>query len=410
MDSRPSRLKDVISRLTSRPVPAKLLVVCISNSWGGLEQVAVNDAMDVASSGIEVRMLCLDGSPVHEHLAKGGLIKAVPLTRYPRNTLDFGLRKVLDEQVLGGVNLVHTHQTTLLGSLSPWLVKHPQVGLIASRHILNSHNKKNPVHLMIYRRVDALVVMSQALRENVLATHPIPSEKVILVKLGLDFEKFSPERVDPSEQRRRWGAEPSTVVIGLVGRIDPAKGQSTFILAAAGTIKHLKSEQKVKFVIVGEETLGSTGGYLGELQALVKQFHLEEHVIFAGYQSNIPEVMRAMDIFVMPSRQEAFGLVAIEAMAMECPIIISSGGSASEIVGRQEFGLLMRAEDAFDLQQQMKRLLDFPTVRKQMGKKAREHVRMNYDRELRQIESLELYERILNSRTVSAGSKSQKSL
>ncbi|MBL7716849.1 MAG: glycosyltransferase family 4 protein [Bdellovibrionales bacterium] len=399
MDSRPNRLKDVAARLLARDEKPKLLVVCISNSWGGLEQVAVNDATDVTQSGIEVRMLCLKGSPVYEHIVKAGLIRPVPLAKSPRNTLDFGLKRILEDQVLDGVNLVHTHQTTLLGSLSPWLSKFPHVGLVASRHILNNHSKKNPFHLLVYRRVDALVVMSQALRENVLATHPVSAEKVVLIKLGLDFEKFSPDRVDPTEQRKKWGAEPDTVVIGLVGRIDPAKGQSTFILAGAGTVKHLKSGQKVKFVIVGEETLGSSGGYLSELQALVKQFHLEDHVIFAGYQENIPEVMRAMDIFVMPSRQEAFGLVAIEAMAMECPIIISSGGSASEIVGRQEFGLLMRAEDAFDLQQQMKRLLDFPTVRKQMGKKAREHVRMNYDRELRQIESLELYERILNSRT-----------
>ena len=65
----------------------------------------------------------------------------------------------------------------------------------------------------------------------------------------------------------------------------------------------------------------------------LRVFHLEEFVHFAGYQENIPEVMRAFDIFVMPSRQETFGLVAIEAMAMECPIVISSGGSAAEIVG-----------------------------------------------------------------------------
>ena len=64
-------------------------------------------------------------------------------------------------------------------------------------------------------------------------------------------------------------------------------------------------------MIVGEETLGSDTGYLEELKEMVRQFGLEESVIFAGFQKNIPEVMRAMDIVVMPSREETFGLVAI---------------------------------------------------------------------------------------------------
>ncbi|MCB0386363.1 MAG: glycosyltransferase family 4 protein, partial [Bdellovibrionales bacterium] len=115
-------------------------------------------------------------------------------------------------------------------------------------------------------------------------------------------------------------------------------------------------------------------------------------------QENIPEVMAAFDIFVMPSRQEAFGLVAIEAMAMECPIVISSGGSASEIVGQEEFGLLVRPEDAFDLQRQIRFLLKRPKERKEMGKRARSHVLKHYDREKRLLTTLELYERCLRRR------------
>jgi glycosyltransferase involved in cell wall biosynthesis len=154
---------------------------------------------------------------------------------------------------------------------------------------------------------------------------------------------------------------------------------------------------------VGEETLGSSGTYLTELKAMVDQFRLGDAVIFAGYQQNIPEVMRSFDIFVMPSRQEAFGLVAIEAMAMECPIVISSGGSAEEILGRdlggrREFGLMTRPDDAFDLQTQLRNLLDHPEERSEMGRHAREHVVRNYDRKNRLRRTLEIYERALRRR------------
>lgn len=372
-----------------------LLVVCISHSWGGLEQVAANDALDLGALGLRIKVLCLQGTPIHEYLAHRSEIEVIALNFRPRNLFDLQLRAELHRLFKDGVNLVHTHQTTLLGSLVPWLWSYPTIALIATRHILNNHDKKDVFHRMIYNRVDALVVMSRALERNVLETHPVSSSKVRVINLGLDFERFNPEAIDSSLQRKAWQVDFDTVVIGMVGRIDPAKGQSTFIKAAAGLIKSLREDEKIKFVIVGEETLGGSSGYLIELRQMVSQFGLEDHVIFAGYQKNIPEIMRAFDVFVMPSKEEAFGLVAIEAMAMECPIIISRGGSAEEIVGEHEFGLTVRPDDAFDLQRQLRILLENPVKRLEMGKKAREQVKSLYDREARVSKTLELYTQVL---------------
>jgi glycosyltransferase involved in cell wall biosynthesis len=319
------------------------------------------------------------------------------------------MRRILSD----GSNLLHTHQTSILGSIIPWIWSEPSVAMIASRHIMNNHRKKGFLHRGIYRRVDALLVMSQTLRRNIIETHAIAERKVKVVSLGLDFDRFDPARVDRDGPRAQWGADADTTVIGLVGRIDPAKGQATFIKAAAGLLKGSETQQKLKFVIVGDETRGSTLSYLKDLKQMVAQFRLEDHVVFTGFQENIPEIMSALDIFVMPSRQEAFGLVAIEAMAMSCPVVISQGGSAEEIVGTggalmraadqsgatsHRLGLIMRPDDAFDLQQKLKYLLDHPSERVEMGKRAREHVLENYDRKLRLRRTLEIYERALRRR------------
>jgi glycosyltransferase involved in cell wall biosynthesis len=264
---------------------------------------------------------------------------------------------------------------------------------------MNNHNKKTLFHRAIYRRVDSFLVMSQALKQNVLETHPMHERKIHVVNLGLDFDRFDPVKVDPRKQRALWGADDQTVVIGVVGRIDPAKCQDVFLKAAAGLVGRGQIEQKMKFVIVGEETLGRVSNYLEELRQMVEQFHMQQEVFFAGFQENIPEIMSAFDIFVMPSRQETFGLVAIEAMAMECPIVISKGGSASEIVGsEEEYGLLVRPRDAFDLQQKLKWLLEHPGDRVAMGRRARAHVRAHYDRKLRVLKTLEVYDRVLRRR------------
>lgn len=375
------------------------LVVCLSHSWGGLEQVAANDALEVGALGLRVKVLVLDGSPIHKALASRSEVKVVPLGFRPRNYFDFKMKAEIERHVGDGINLIHTHQTSILGSIVPWLWRRPTVAMVATRHIMSGHNKKNFFHRAFYRRVDCLMVISRSLKLNVMQTHPIRERFVKVVNLGLDFDRFDPDKVNPAAQRASWGADEDTVVIGLVGRIDPAKGQATFIRAAAGLLKSLRVGEKLKFVVVGEETLGSSVRHLEELKAMVRQFHLDEHVVFAGYQQNIPEVMRGFDIFVMPSRQEAFGLVAIEAMAMECPIVISSGGSAEEIVGdKSDFGLMIRPEDAFDLQRQLRYLLDNPMERVQMGVRSRDHVKRNYDRRARLRKTLALYESVLRYR------------
>lgn len=376
-------------------------VVCISHSWGGLEQVAADDALELAKLGLEVRMVCLPDTPIHRYLEREGKIKLELLDFRPRDYLDLRMRAVLRRLILDEkVNLVHTHQTTLIPTIVPWVWSQRKIVICATRHIMNDHNKKNFFHSLVYQRLDALVVMSEALKWNILNTHNLKERQVKVIHLGLDFAEFDPRRVSGEAQRAEWGADKETIVIGMVGRIDPAKGQDAFIKAAAGLNKYDLKNSKIRFVLVGEETRGSSGEYVEELKALVKTLHLEDKIVFAGFKESIPEVMRAFDIFVMPSRQEAFGLVAIEAMAMECPIIISRGGSSTEIVGAQEFGLLIRADDAYDLQSKLKYLLDHPSLRRQMGKRAREHVMKNYDQSVRLQKTLELYERCLRRRGI----------
>lgn len=376
------------------------VIVCLSHSWGGLEQVVAQDAKDLSAMGLNFRVMCLEGSPIQKRLKAESTVKLLPIHFRPRSFLDFKMRAELRGLLNEGVNLIHLHQTSFLGSVIPWLWRRPNLVLMATRHIMNNHDKRNMFHAAIYGRLDALVVMSQALKENVLATHALRERQLKIIHLGLDFDQFSHARVDATKQREAWGAHEKTVVVGLVGRIDPAKGQATFIKAAAGLLRNPSLADRLKFVIVGEETRGAESGYLDELKEMVRQFRISDQVIFAGHQENIAEVMAAFDIFVMPSRQEAFGLVAIEAMAMECPIVISKGGSSAEIIGQQEYGLAVHPEDPFDLQRQLRFLIENPKERKAMGRRARDHVRANYDRQARLQQTLELYERCMRRRGI----------
>ncbi len=262
-------------------------LICISHSWGGLEQVVATDAIEHFTRGIDTRVICLNGTPIQEQLEKTSKVPLVKLDFRPRDHFDFKLKKIIEEQIAQGSNVFHVHQPSLLGSVVPWLWNKKSVALFASRHIMNAHSKRGLYHRVLYSRVDGVLAMSESLRANILATHSLPEEKVEVVNLGLDFQRFHPDRVDAKRQRAEWGADDEHTLIGLVGRIDPAKGQSTFIKAAAGLTTAVAKE-KVRFVMVGEETLGRTGEYLDELRQLVAQFRLEDRIVFAGYKENIP--------------------------------------------------------------------------------------------------------------------------
>ena len=383
------------------------LLICFSKYWGGLEQTALSDIADLGSCGIGARVLCLEGTAFHQGAlrisAAHPAIEILPLDGRPRELFDLGFRKFLLGQVEDGINLIHTHHTSLLGSISPWLWSRPRVALLASRYLMNGHDKQDLLHRMIYGRVDSLIVTSRALKQNVVESHPIRDRRVRVVHPGLDFSRFDPARVMAAPRRAAWGADEQTVVIGTVGRFHPEKGQEIFIKAAAGLLKDRLSEgesgPRLKFVLVGEESGGGEAPVLDELREMVRQFRIGEHVIFEGYDERVAETMLGFDLFVMPARRESLGLVALEAMAMECPVILSDTGSAREVVGsQQEFGLTFRSGDAFDLQRRLRTLVTDRELREAMGGRARQHVVTQYDRSLRLPGLLEIYERCFRVR------------
>ena len=133
-----------------------VLVVMISDAWGGLEQTALRDVRLLLQTGIRVCLLVREGSPIDRTVTnESPHIRRVYCAEKVRNYFDTGLfrqlRQLIDDD---GVNLIHLHQTSILGSVVPPLWQRRHVALVVSRHILNSHNKRDPIHAVLYRRVD----------------------------------------------------------------------------------------------------------------------------------------------------------------------------------------------------------------------------------------------------------------
>jgi N-acetyllactosaminide 3-alpha-galactosyltransferase len=207
--------------------------------------------------------------------------------------------------------------------------------------------------------------------------------------MAIDVKCFSPS-VDGAQVRERLGIPPSEEghMILFVGRLMPHKGVE-FLLEA---IPMLPPSTKV--VVVG------SGPWREVLEASARRIGVTDRVIFAGAvpADELPMYYRAADVFVLPSisRLEAFGLVGLETLASERPVVLSDIPGVREVIEDGREGLLARPTDPADLAEKINILLKDPKRRAAMGKRGRRRVLANFTMEVVGAKIRKVYERVLS--------------
>jgi glycosyltransferase involved in cell wall biosynthesis len=170
-------------------------------------------------------------------------------------------------------------------------------------------------------------------------------------------------------------------VVGTVGRL--AEQKALHILLEA-TPHLLKEDPSTRVLLVGEGPLHKT------LESRAKQLNITDSVTFARYQSDMVSLYRAMDVFVLPSRHEGFGIVSIEAMAMGVPVVGTKVMGTIDVVQDGLTGLLIPFGDPIALASAVSRLFSEPSLKQKLCENANKYVREYYSREsvTAKIESL----------------------
>jgi L-malate glycosyltransferase len=163
----------------------------------------------------------------------------------------------------------------------------------------------------------------------------LPAPVVQRVYASIDHARFDPERIVAAPVRDELGIAADAALLGQVAQITPWKGQATAVRALAelrrgGVDAHL--------LLVGQVAFGGKGvrydnhAYLRELRGLVSDLGLAGCVHFLGQRSDVPEILCALDLHLLPSHEEPFGLVTIESQALGTPVLVSDTGSGPELV------------------------------------------------------------------------------
>ena len=219
------------------------------------------------------------------------------------------------------------------------------------------------------RCADLIIVNSTVGRDYHLA-QGFPGGKMVVINNGIDTEKFRP---DP-EARQRWRAEwniaASEKLIGVVGRLDPMKDYPNFLRAAA-IVK--TTNPAARFIAVGD----GPENYRQELQALAQQLDLQQQIIWAGGQNDMPAVYNALDIFCSSSSSEGFPNVIGEAMACGVPCVVTQVGDAPEIVGAT--GIVVPPQNPEALAAGWVKLLELDaSSRQELGQRGRDRIMRNF--------------------------------
>jgi glycosyltransferase involved in cell wall biosynthesis len=250
---------------------------------------------------------------------------------------------------------------------------------VLTRHVLFPMKR---VNRLVLRRAARVIAVSNAVAEELRKRNIFSGEKIVVIHNGVDVRRFADRGVRRSGDR---------LVIGMIGQILPIKGQTDFVKAAADIVKE---HNDVEFVIAGEDR-SSDGRNLDELKDLIANLKLSDSVKLLGWQSDIAATLRSFDVYVSPSRFDAFGIAIVEAMASGVPVVATTSAGTLEIIDDGETGLLVPVGDVEKLATAIKQLLNDPALGRRLAEKALDGVQGRFSLN-RMVEATEkVYEEAL---------------
>jgi glycosyltransferase involved in cell wall biosynthesis len=183
-----------------------------------------------------------------------------------------------------------------------------------------------------------------------------------------------PAPFDPIGVRREFGLAPATPLVTVVSRLVDLKGLDSFLAAAARLALRYPS---ARFLIAGEPAHDDSG-YGVSLARLAARLGIGDRVIFAGLRADVPALLAASTVAVMPSLNEALSNVLLESMAAGVPTVATRVGGTPEAVVDGVTGLLVPPGDAPALAAAVGRVLESPTLAHRLGRAAREVVEQRF--------------------------------
>ncbi len=326
--------------------PLSIIHVDSEETWRGGQEALLILARGLRSRGYRQTIVCPPASALAEQARSAGF----PIAKLGLRTAD----------------IVHAHSGRAL-TVAYWETIGSRVCRVVTRHV--AFQPKHPwlYRLKYTRTCHGIIAVSDAVRRGLIESG-VSAAKIEIIHTGIEMPDPAPRN------RRRFGLDEAGFVVGHMGAFTAEKGQDVATAAAALLRTSLPH---AKMVLAGE------GPLLSEIRR-----NAPENVTFPGFISDRAALFAALDLFIMPSRSEAWGLAALEAMAHGVPVIASDIGGLPEIIEAGNGGWLVPAGDPTALAGAITAAAADPDRLRAQGQKARERARLfSVDRMVDQTEA-----------------------
>jgi glycosyltransferase involved in cell wall biosynthesis len=210
---------------------------------------------------------------------------------------------------------------------------------------------------------DKIISVSEATKTWSIKKRGISPEKLVTIPYGVDLQKYN---LNPaSEKRKELGVSSGTILFGTVARLHKQKGHVYLIKAVKDVVKEIPN---VKFVFIGDGELRE------ELEEQVNKLKIADNFLFLGFRYDVNELLKTLDVFILPSLYEGLPNVILEAMACGRPVIATSVDGSPEAIENNVTGILVPPRDPVFLKQAISQLAKNKKLRESMGKEGRYRV------------------------------------
>lgn len=323
----------------------KINIMHILHSFdaGGLEEVVINLINNLNPSLFNIGVCSLTkGGAFKNRIGHG--IKIFELNKKEGNDylIPFRLMKLFRQQK---VQIVHTHNwgTLCEGALGAKLAHipillHQEHGTVISV-IKNKKRRILTIKFLFSYVENQVIAVSNILRQAIIEFLNIDKSKIITIHNGIEINKFD-IIIDKTSKRKELGLMDDDIVVGTIGRLASVKNQKVLIQAIRYLLNRLP---KIKLILIGKGPLEE------ELKIFTQNLNLTSKVLFLGQRDDIPELLKIMDVFTLPSLHEGISITLLEAMASGTPVIATDVGGNSEVVINGETGILIPPNDPIRL-------------------------------------------------------------
>ncbi|KAF0150959.1 MAG: Glycosyltransferase [Ignavibacteria bacterium] len=355
----------------------RVLFTCLSQSWGGMEMYALTTVKQLLKQNIKTELVCFPGSRLYEEAFKENV-----------STHTFGFKSYFNLKTIRNFSsLIKQNKYDVIecgGSKDLWLVvpalklAGSNVPVFLSKQMASFIFKKDFLHRWIYSRVTKAFAISSMIAKNLEETTPLTKDKIVLLHNAIDTTKFDPSIIDRNKVRSEFSLVENEILIGMIARISPGKGHEEFLEAA-----EILSTKffNIKFMIVGEASRGEEA-YAQKIKTQAAQINLGSKLIFAGFRKDTPEILAALDIFIFPSHDEAFGIALAEALSMGKPSVCSNFAGVLDIAVDNLTSFLFEKGNGKDLALKTEQLIVSKETRERFAIEARKRAVEMFDMEI----------------------------